>query len=122
MDGSAEYVVNFRARTPAILEGSLEGSLPADADLSLEVNGLPGQSYTFVEQDFPGGMEKATLDEVAAVINREFVGIQAYVTKVQEKAKLSIRTDRTGQTLPKGWLAGILGFSGELVQGATLLI
>ncbi len=121
VDGSAEYVVNFRARTPAILEGSLEGSLPADADLSLEVNGLPGQSYTFVEQDFPGGMEKATLDEVAAVINREFVGIQAYVTKEQEKAKLSIRTDRTGANASLkagGKLAGILGFSGELVQGA----
>lgn len=121
VDGSAESVISFSAKTPAMLKGSLSGSLPVDTDLVLEVNGGPAVSYTFVEQDFSKGLNKATLDEVAAVLNREFTGIQAYVGKEGQKSILSVRTDFRGADASlkaSGKLAGILGFSGEPARGA----
>lgn len=123
VDGSAESVVRFSAKTPAVLKGSLAGSLPDAADLSLnlEVNGQPGVGYTFVGQDFPNGFDKATLEEVAAVLNREFTGIQAFVGEEGESAKLSVRTDLRGTNASLkagGTLAAILGFPGDLVRGA----
>lgn len=121
IDGSAESVISFSAKTPAMLEGSLGGSLTVDTDLVLEVNGQPAVSYTFLEQDFPQGLNKATLDEVAAVLNREFTGIQAFVGKEGENEKISIRTDLRGANASlkaSGKLAGILGFSGDQARGA----
>lgn len=123
VDGSAGSAVSFRAKTPAVLEGSLAGSLPGETDLNLilEVNGQPGISYTFVGQDFPNGFDKATLEEVAAVLNREFMGIQAFVSKEGESAKLSVRTDLRGTNASlkaSGNMAVILSFFSDLVRGA----
>ncbi|OPX90398.1 phage tail sheath subtilisin-like domain-containing protein [Pelotomaculum sp. PtaB.Bin117] len=123
IDGSAEAVVNFSAKTSAVLEGALSGSLPGDQDLNLilEVNGQTGISYTFTGQDFSNGLDKATLDEIAAVLNREFMGIQAFVGKEGESAKLSVRTDLRGANASLkagGKLAEILSLPGNLVQGA----
>lgn len=122
IDGSAESVLGFSEKTPALLEGLLSDSLPDDSDLNLilKVNGQPEINYQFVELDFPNGRDKATPDEMAAVLNREFMGIQAFVSKEEENTRLSVRTDLRGinaSLKASGKLAEILGFSDDLEQG-----
>ncbi|TEB07877.1 Phage tail sheath protein [Pelotomaculum schinkii] len=122
IDRGAESAVSFNAKTPAMLDGSLAGPLPndTDLDLTLEVNGQLKASYTFVGQDFPNGFDKATLEEIVAVLNREFMGIQAFVIK-DENTKLCVRTDLKGANASLkagGKLAGILKFPTDLVKGA----
>jgi phage tail sheath protein FI len=85
----------------------------AGRTLALTVNGAARGPYQFDAADFGGGLGAATAAEVAAVLNREFPGIQAFVDPGDDQ--LRIRSDRrgTGATLATGGSA-----AGELGLGA----
>jgi phage tail sheath protein FI len=87
--------------------------------LSLTVNGSQRGPYQFETADFAGGLGAATAAEVAAVLNREFPGIQAWVEAGD--GLLRVRTDRRGSnaSLAAGEAAATdLGFDDDgLVAG-----
>ena len=83
--------------TPAVLTGgtgpfNLDDGAGAGLQLSLTVNGAASGPYQFLAADFTD-LTAATADEVAAVLNREFPGIQGWV---EAGGALSVRTDRRG--------------------------
>lgn len=87
--------------------------------LTLTVNGTVRGPYQFDAADFPGGLGAATAGEVAAVLNREFPGIQAFVDPGD--SLLRVRTDRrgTGATLEaSGPAAATLGIDGGAAAGS----
>jgi len=79
--------------TAAILNGSAGPfDLTLTPVLNLTLNDVAIQTYTFVAGDFGAGIAAATRAEVAAAINREFAGVQAY----DSGAVLIVRTDWRG--------------------------
>ena len=116
------HVVDFAA-SPAPLTG-LAGPFALDAgggiDISFTVNGVARGPYQFVEDDFTdtGGLGTATAAGVAAVLNREFPGIQAWVDSADNLLK--VRTDRRGTSASleaTGDAAAELGFADDGVTG-----
>ncbi|MFZ1983466.1 MAG: hypothetical protein WAU91_03580, partial [Desulfatitalea sp.] len=92
---AAPMDVQFTA-TSASLAGSagpfnLDDGAGAGLQLVLTVNGVASGPYQFLGADF-ADLTAATADEVAAVLNREFPGIQAWV----DGGTLRVRTDRRG--------------------------
>jgi uncharacterized protein len=120
------HTVTFNA-SGAVLVG---GAGPFDLDdngnallLSLTVNGIQNGPYQFAAADFPGGLGAATAGQVAAVLNREFPGIQAWVEAVDNL--LRVRTDRrgTGASLQAaGTAAPVLGLQddGQVAGGGNV--
>lgn len=103
------------------------GAGPFDLDdggvgrqLTLTINGTARGPHQFDPADFPaGGLGAATAGEVAAVLNREFPGIQAFVDAADNL--LRVRTDRrgTGATLAaSGTAAAELGLAGGAAAGS----
>ncbi len=108
---------------PAVLEGgtgsfNLEKVDVGGKDINFTVNGIAGDSYQFNAADFTGGLSNATVEEVAAVLNRQFSGIQAWVD--EGTTELRVRTDR-GDTAARiqatGTAATDLGFPEDEVPG-----
>jgi hypothetical protein len=105
------------------MEGNA-GSFNLDTDdgVGMEINfiisGIPGDIYQFKAADFASGLTVATATEVAAVINREFTGIQAWVDEVS--GELRVQTDRgdTGASIQaKGNATAVLGLDDGIVDG-----
>jgi phage tail sheath protein FI len=89
--------VTFNA-SAATLEGgtgpfSLDDGSGSGTPISLTVNGVSHGPYQFDPEDFTD-LEAATAAEIAAVLNREFPGIQAWVDPGDNR--LRVRTDRRG--------------------------
>jgi uncharacterized protein len=88
-------------------------------ELTLTVDGTPRGPYQFDADDFAAGLGAATAGEVAAVLNREFPGIQAFVNAGDNT--LRVRTDRrgTGATLASsGSAAAELGLNAGPASGS----
>jgi len=109
------HTVTFAA-SPAPLTG-LAGPFALDAgggsDISFTVNGVARGPYQFVAGDF-GDLAAATAAEVAAVLNREFPGIQVWVDPAD--SLLKVRTDRRGKSASLeagGTAAAELGFEDD---------
>lgn len=107
--------VQFTASGATRVSGAGTFNLEADSTgllLSLTVNGTVQGPYQFDGADFDD-LTAATAVEVAAVLNREFAGIQAWVET--SDSLLRVRTDRRGTsaTLAVGEAAAdILGLAG----------
>ena len=87
--------------------------------ISLDVNGVIRGPYQFLAADFAGGLGAATAAEAAAVLNREFAGIQAWV----EAGNLQVRTDRQGNSAAltgSGTAAVTLGLDGTANGGGNV--
>lgn len=84
--------------------------------LTLTVDGV-AQTHIFLVADFLSG-DAATAAEVAAVINRDFHGVQAYVD-AGDGSKLKIRTDHRGSaaTLQASGTAAAAGALALAAQG-----
>lgn len=116
--------VQFTA-TPATLTGGtgtfdLDDGTGAGRLLSLTVNGAASGPYQFDAADF-GALNAATPAEVAAVLNREFTGIQAFVD--DGDGTLRVRTDRNGLSATltgSGDAAPILGIDGSANGGGNV--
>ena len=96
IDGTlSTHNVQFNATEAELTGGSgpfdLEDETGNGKFFSLNVNGVDHGPYQFVAADFED-VNAATAAEVAAVLNREFQGIQALV----EEGNLKIRTARRG--------------------------
>jgi phage tail sheath protein FI len=110
---------------PAVLQGAagpfdLDAGAGSGKDINLVVNGVAGDVYQFVAADFAAGLTDATAGEVAAVLNREFAEIQAWVDATS--GELHVRTDRgdNGASLQaSGTAAADLGLADDgLVNGS----
>ena len=86
----------------------------AGRSLTLTVNGVARGPHQFDAADFAGGLGAATAAEVAAVLNREYPGIQSFVDPGDNR--LRVRSDRrgTGAALAAGGSA-----AAELGLGAN---
>ncbi len=91
IDGGGAIVVTF-FDGPAIATGLVGPfDLSIDNTISFIVNGVAADDYTFVVSDSASiDLAGVTVDEVAAVINREFAGIRAF----NDGGNIGIRTDR----------------------------
>ena len=92
-DQGGPYSVQFRNKSQAelaALETPPVGFDILDKNVILRVDGHDPVTHRFTQSDFAG--QAATAAEVAAVLNREFTGIQAWV----EEGKLKVRTDSEG--------------------------
>lgn len=104
---------------PAVLQGGTGPfDLSANTDITFIVNGAAGDTYSFVAADFVGGLASASVEEVAAVLNREVSGARAWV----EGGALRVGTDR-GDTAASisasGSAAGVLALDDDgLVNGS----
>lgn len=108
---------------PAVLQGGT-GDFNLDAgggtgmDITFIVNGAAGDAYTFDAADFIGGLGTATVEEVAAVLNREIAGARAWV----EGGELRVGTDRgdTGASISaSGAAAAVLALDDDGVVNGT---
>lgn len=129
VDGESVDVV-FKELSQAELVSKEEGAgfdLAAMGEFSLWVN-QQEHTYTFEPKDFED-WPKATAKEIAAVLNREIPGIQAWVKVAEDvegkPAKLHLRTDIKGvaAALKAGdKLASALGFSPAEACGGNIAI
>jgi len=131
IDTSDERLVEFRGLSAATLEGTDGPTIDLSFDpsvgeepkvIEISVNGADPESCTFVDDDgFPEGLENATLAQVAAVMNRELDGIQAWVDA--DDGKLKVRTDREGSDaslLATGTAREPLGFLEDKAVGGNV--
>jgi len=117
--------VVFNADGAALAGGTgpfdLDAGGGSGMDISLTVNGVAHGPFQFVASDFAGGLTAATALEVAAVLNREFPGIQAWVSTGDNL--LRVRTDRRGTSASlavSGSAAAVLNLGGPANGGGNL--
>ncbi len=113
--------VQFNA-TAAQLSGgagpfNLDSGDGTGLQLTLTVNTVASAPYQFDGADF-GDLTNASAAEVAAVLNREFAGVQAFVDVGD--GTLRVRTDRNGSGASleaSGTAAAVLGLDGGPANG-----
>ena len=117
--------VVFNANGAALAGGTGPFNLDAGGgvgmDISLTVNGAVVGPFVFIAADFAAGLGAATAAEVAAVLNREFPGIQAWVSTGDNL--LRVRTDRRGASASlavAGAAAPVLNLGGPANGGGNV--
>ena len=115
--------VTFNAEGATLIGGTgpfnLDDGGGVGRELTLIVDGTPRGPYQFDAADFAAGLGAATASEVAAVLNREFPGIQAFVDAADNT--LRVRTDRRGTSASlaaSGSAAAELGLDAGPVSGS----
>jgi phage tail sheath protein FI len=115
---AAAHPAEFTA-SPAQLPGFTGTRDLTGTEISLTVNEVEHGPYSFVAEDFD--LANATPADVAAVLNREFPGIQAWVDPGD--GSLQVRTDRRGSSASLaagGTAAASLGLGADNGEGNVL--